>query len=99
MTQRYDFYGRITQESIERMRRRIGVRMPAVPAWYREARIRGVVTAKNDDGTVEVKVSCVNQDEIDTCPGDATIALPTRDRPHPDFSDVPADWVGPRGQS
>jgi hypothetical protein len=67
--------------------------------WYRDARIRGVVTAKNDDGTVEVKVSCVNQDEIDTCPGDATIALPTRDRPHPDFSDVPADWVGPRGQS
>lgn len=37
MSQRYDFYGRITQESIERMRRRIGVRIPAVPAWYREA--------------------------------------------------------------
>ena len=37
MGEAYDFYGRITPESIERMRMRIGVRMPAVPAWYREA--------------------------------------------------------------
>lgn len=60
------------------------------------SRVQGVVTAKNDDGTVEVTMSCVNQDGADTCPGDATIALPTRDHPHPSFSDVPADWAGPR---
>jgi acyl dehydratase len=37
MAERPDFWGKITDESVERARRRIGRRMPAVPAWYREA--------------------------------------------------------------
>src|SRR5262249_2071754 len=43
------------------------------------SRITGVVTDKNDDGTVEVRMSCTNQLDEDTAPGDATIALPRRD--------------------
>ncbi|MET0145516.1 MAG: MaoC family dehydratase N-terminal domain-containing protein [Ilumatobacteraceae bacterium] len=42
------------------------------------SRITGEVTAKNDDGSVEVDMVCVNQRGETTCPGDATILLPSR---------------------
>jgi acyl dehydratase len=37
MAERHDHFGRITPESVEKMRMRIGVRQPGVPAWFREA--------------------------------------------------------------
>lgn len=59
------------------------------------SRLTGVVVAKNaEDGSVEVSVSCTNQDGIDTAPGDATIFLPRRGRPHPPLLEPPADWPG-----
>jgi len=57
------------------------------------SRLRGRVTAKHsDDHSVEVELSCVNQDGIDTAPGTATVLLPTRDRAHPELPAAPADW-------
>ncbi|HVW39970.1 MAG TPA: MaoC family dehydratase N-terminal domain-containing protein [Amycolatopsis sp.] len=47
------------------------------------SRLTGSVTGKNDDGTVEVTISCVNQRGEDTCPANATIALPTRAQGNP----------------
>jgi acyl dehydratase len=57
------------------------------------SRVTGTVTAKNADGTVEVSFSCVNQRGEDTCPGDATIALPRRDGTRPQPPEPPSDWV------
>jgi acyl dehydratase len=55
------------------------------------SRIEGVVTDKHDDGTIEVEISCTNQDGLSTCPGDATVRLPTRQNMNPSFLDA-ADW-------
>ncbi|MGE0308523.1 MAG: MaoC family dehydratase N-terminal domain-containing protein [Acidimicrobiia bacterium] len=57
------------------------------------SRVTGRVTAKNPDGTIEVAVSCVNQRGEDTCPAEATIALPSRERGLPALPTPPADWV------
>jgi acyl dehydratase len=57
------------------------------------SRVTGSVTAKHPDGTVDVAVTCVNQRGEDTCPGDATIALPTRADGVPAPPAPPADWV------
>lgn len=57
------------------------------------SRVTGAVTAKNPDGSVEVSLACVNQRGEDTCPGDATIALPTRAGGPPDLPPAPPDWV------
>jgi acyl dehydratase len=56
------------------------------------SRVTGSVTAKNPDGTVDVKIACVNQRGEDTCPGDATIALPTRAGGLPAVPVAPANW-------
>jgi hypothetical protein len=37
-------------------------------------------------------MSCVNQRGEDTCPGDATIALPTRAHGNPALPSPPDDW-------
>ena len=41
-------------------------------------RVTGTVTAKHDGGSVEVELACTNQRGEVTCPGDATVLLPTR---------------------
>jgi hypothetical protein len=61
------------------------------------SRITGTVTAKNDDGTVDIELGCTNQDGVNSCPGDATVALPTRTRPQPTFPNPPTDWRPVRG--
>jgi len=59
------------------------------------SRITGTVTAKNDDGTVEVSISCVNQRGENTCPTDATIALPRRSGGNPQ-PPTATDWQAVR---
>ena len=56
------------------------------------SRVSGVVTEKNEDGKVEVSFSCVNQNGVDTCPGTATIQLPTRKNPYPELPAPPSEW-------
>jgi acyl dehydratase len=41
-------------------------------------KVTGTVTAKHDGGRVEVELACTNQRGEVTCPGDATVLLPTR---------------------
>lgn len=41
-------------------------------------RVTGTVTDKGDGGRIEVELACTNQRGEVTCPGDATVFLPTR---------------------
>jgi acyl dehydratase len=56
------------------------------------SRISGEVTSIGDDGTVEVRLSCVNQNGVDTAPGDATVALPSRRHGNPAVRTYDGEW-------
>jgi acyl dehydratase len=54
--------------------------------------ITGEIVKKSDDGTVEIKFTCNNQAGEVTAPGDATVALPRRNKPVPELPTPPTDW-------
>jgi acyl dehydratase len=56
------------------------------------SRVGARITAKNADGSVEIAISCINQDGVDTAPSDATVLLPRRDGSIPATPHAPADW-------